>query len=89
MPTHRASDGVAPPPSSDLPGQRRDLRLPLEEEAVVSLRSRGGSARLDSPPLINRYAGDWSVCGPDLLSGQEADYDEVAGSESDGGKVHV
>lgn len=66
------------------------LRLALpqnpEEEAVVSRRGRGGLARLESPPPINRYAGDWSTCGRDLLSGQEADYDEVAGSESDGGK---
>lgn len=53
---------------------------------MVSRRGRGGLARLESPPPINRYAGDWSVCGRDLLSGQEADYDEVAGSESDGGK---
>lgn len=57
-----------------------------EEEVVVSRRDRGGLARLDSPPPINRYAGDWSICGRDLLSGQDADYDEVAGSESDGGK---
>lgn len=64
------------------------LALPqnAEEEAVVSRRGRGGLARLESPPPINRYAGDWSTCGRDLLSGQEADYDEVAGSESDGGK---
>lgn len=57
-----------------------------KEEVVVSRRGRGGLARLDSPPPINRYAGDWSICGRDLLSGQDADYDEVAGSESDGGK---
>lgn len=62
------------------------LALPSEEEVVVSRRGRGGLARLESPPPINRYAGDWSVCGRDLLSAQEADYDEVAGSDSDGGK---
>lgn len=61
------------------------LALPSEEEVVVSRRGRGGLARLESPPPINRYAGDWSVCGRDLLSAQEADYDEVAGSDSDGG----
>uniref|UniRef100_A0A3Q3F3T4 Rho GTPase-activating protein SYDE1 n=1 Tax=Labrus bergylta TaxID=56723 RepID=A0A3Q3F3T4_9LABR len=44
----------------------------------------GGLARLESPPPINRYAGDWSVCGRELLTGHDADYDEVAGSESDG-----
>ncbi|XP_071318955.1 rho GTPase-activating protein SYDE1 [Trachinotus anak] len=63
------------------------LRLALpqnpEEEVVVSRRGRGGLSRLESQPPINRYAGDWSICGRDLLSGQEADYDEVAGSESD------
>ncbi|XP_029933227.1 rho GTPase-activating protein SYDE1 [Myripristis murdjan] len=69
--------------------QRRPaLRLALpqgpEEEVVVSRRGRG-LARLESPPPINRYAGDWSICGRDFLSGQEADYDEVAGSESEGG----
>ncbi|XP_058477674.1 rho GTPase-activating protein SYDE1 [Solea solea] len=65
--------------------QPLQLMLPQNPlgEPVVSRRGRGGLARLDSPPPINRYAGDWSVCGRDLLSGQEADYDEVAGSESD------
>lgn len=52
---------------------------------VVSRRGRDGPTRLESPPPINRYAGDWSICGRDLVSGQEADYDEVAGSESDTG----
>uniref|UniRef100_A0A8C9YA38 Synapse defective Rho GTPase homolog 1 n=1 Tax=Sander lucioperca TaxID=283035 RepID=A0A8C9YA38_SANLU len=63
-----------------------------EEEVVVSRRGRGGLARLESPPPINRYAGDWSVCGRDLLSRQDADYDEVAGSDSDaegGGALFV
>ncbi|XP_052467970.1 rho GTPase-activating protein SYDE1-like isoform X1 [Carassius gibelio] len=48
-------------------------------QVVVSRRGRG---RMESPPC-NRYAGDWSVCGRDFLSNDEADYDEVAGSESD------
>ncbi|XP_044193549.1 rho GTPase-activating protein SYDE1 [Thunnus albacares] len=89
---------LSPPPSPTLThnplGQQQQqqrrpvLRLALPqnpEEVVVSRRGRGGLARLESPPPINRYAGDWSICGRDLLSGQEADYDEVAGSESDGG----
>ena len=37
---------------------------------------------MESPPC-NRYAGDWSLCGRDFMSGGEADYDEVAGSDSD------
>ncbi|XP_076616824.1 rho GTPase-activating protein SYDE1 [Chaetodon auriga] len=100
VPTHRvpADDHieVSLPPSpaltpNPLDQQQRHpaLRLVLpqnqEEEVVVSRRGRSGLARLESPPPINRYAGDWSICGRDLLSGQEADYDEVAGSESDGG----
>lgn len=59
-------------------GQRLPLRLDLPQDVVVSRRGRG---RLESPPC-NRYAGDWSVCGRDFLSG-DADYDEVAGSDSD------
>ncbi|XP_062858819.1 rho GTPase-activating protein SYDE1 [Trichomycterus rosablanca] len=56
------------------------MDLPLQQDsAVVSRRGRG---RLESPPC-NRYAGDWSVCGRDFLSNEDADYDEVAGSESD------
>ncbi|XP_013882394.1 rho GTPase-activating protein SYDE1 [Austrofundulus limnaeus] len=70
-----------------LPQQRHPfLRLALSpnlEEVVVSRRGR--VTRLESPPPINRYAGDWSVCGKKLLSEQEADYDEVAASESDEG----
>lgn len=87
-------DQASPPPSplithdpllrSQLPTLR--LSMPQAEETVVSRRGRSGLGRLDSPPPINRYAGDWSVCGRDILSGQEADYDEVAGSESDEGK---
>uniref|UniRef100_A0A3Q2VHH0 Rho GTPase-activating protein SYDE1 n=1 Tax=Haplochromis burtoni TaxID=8153 RepID=A0A3Q2VHH0_HAPBU len=71
------------------PQRHPALRLALpqspEEEVVVSRRGRGGVARLESPPPINRYAGDWSVCGQEFLTGQDADYDEVAGSESDAG----
>nr|XP_046233426.1 rho GTPase-activating protein SYDE1 isoform X2 [Scatophagus argus] len=100
VPTHRvpADDhiDISLSPSDitpSLPDQQQQqhpvLRLALpqnpEEEAVVSRRGRGGLGRLESPPPINRYAGDWSICGRHLLSGQEADYDEVAGSESDGG----
>ncbi|KAL0964802.1 hypothetical protein UPYG_G00329140 [Umbra pygmaea] len=55
------------------------LDLPGDEVGVISRRGRD---RLGSPPS-NRYAGDWSVCGRDFLSGGEADYDEVAGSDSD------
>nr|XP_040033158.1 rho GTPase-activating protein SYDE1 isoform X1 [Gasterosteus aculeatus aculeatus] len=99
VPTHQfpADDhiNVSPPPSPALiqnpQGKqhwRPTLRLTLPrnpEVVVVSRRGRGGLARLDSPPPINRYAGDWSVCGRDLLLGQDADYDEVAGSESERG----
>lgn len=97
-PVHPDDHFDSPPPSPTLthtpPGLQQQrcpaLRLPLsqnpKEEVVVSLRGRGGLSRLESPPPINRYAGDWSVCGQDLVSGQEADYDEVAVSESDAGK---
>ncbi|XP_007578890.1 rho GTPase-activating protein SYDE1 [Poecilia formosa] len=64
--------------------QHRPLWLP-GADGVVSRRGRGGPARLESPPPVNRYAGDWTVCGPDLPAEDEADYDEVAGSESEGG----
>nr|XP_015817964.2 rho GTPase-activating protein SYDE1 isoform X2 [Nothobranchius furzeri] len=67
------------------PVMRLALSPNLEGEVVVSRRGRSGLTRMESPPPVNRYAGDWSVCGRGLLSGQEADYDEVAGSESDEG----
>ncbi|XP_062383056.1 rho GTPase-activating protein SYDE1 [Sardina pilchardus] len=99
IPTDRVPDSPSPspvttehPPPSPTPaphtlshnalqrrGQRLPLRLDMPQEAVVSRRGRG---RLESPPC-NRYAGDWSLCGRDFLSGGEADYDEVAGSDSD------
>ncbi|XP_051958206.1 rho GTPase-activating protein SYDE1-like [Xyrauchen texanus] len=62
--------------------QRAPLRveLPSAQDAVVV--SRRGRGRLESPSC-NRYAGDWSVCGRDIPSNDEVDYDEVAGSESD------
>ncbi|KAF7647527.1 hypothetical protein LDENG_00171260 [Lucifuga dentata] len=96
VPTHRVS---SPPPSPTFthnhlgqePPCRPALRLAppqnaQEEEVVVSRRGRSGPARLErSPPPIKRYAGDWSICGRDFLSGQEADYDEVARSDSEGG----
>ncbi|CAJ1081287.1 LOW QUALITY PROTEIN: rho GTPase-activating protein SYDE1 [Xyrichtys novacula] len=96
VPTDRVPAGehfdTSPPASPALthhPPRRPALRLALpqspEEEVVVSRRGRGGLSRLESPPPINRYAGDWSVCGRDLLSRHEADYDEVAGSDSEGG----
>ncbi|XP_068161970.1 rho GTPase-activating protein SYDE1 [Antennarius striatus] len=96
VPTHQIpadehTDVPSQKPLGQPPQQQPALRLALpanpEAEAVVSRRGRGSLARLESPPPINRYAGDWSVCGRDLLSGQEADYDEVAGSESDGGSA--
>ncbi|XP_029978032.1 rho GTPase-activating protein SYDE1 [Sphaeramia orbicularis] len=83
VPSHRVPVDehidASPPPSPILTHNP----LQREEEVVVSRRGRG-LARLESPP-INRYAGDWSVCGRDILTGQEADYDEVAGSDSDAG----
>ncbi|KAJ8246248.1 hypothetical protein GJAV_G00265460 [Gymnothorax javanicus] len=60
-------------------GPHLPLRLDVSQDGVVSRRGRG---RLESPPC-NRYAGDWSVCGRDFLSSAEADYDEVAGSDSE------
>ncbi|XP_028264224.1 rho GTPase-activating protein SYDE1 isoform X2 [Parambassis ranga] len=92
VPTDRVTSGDHTNTPDILGQQQRHQHRPLlqlalpqnQEEVVVSRRGRGGLARLESPP-INRYAGDWSICGQDLLSGQEADYDEVAGSESDGG----
>nr|XP_055032042.1 rho GTPase-activating protein SYDE1 [Misgurnus anguillicaudatus] len=62
--------------------QRVPLRVELPSAQDVVVVSRRGRGRLESPPC-NRYAGDWSVCGRDFLSNDEADYDEVAGSESD------
>ncbi|TRY86891.1 hypothetical protein DNTS_009016 [Danionella cerebrum] len=62
------------------------LDLPVRDDVgVVSRRGRG---RLESPPC-NRYAGDWSICGRDFLSNDDADYDEVAGSESDEDEKNV
>ncbi|XP_075758228.1 rho GTPase-activating protein SYDE1 isoform X2 [Pelodiscus sinensis] len=65
--------------------QRRHpaLRLDLPESEVVARhRPRG----LESPPS-NRYAGEWSVCSQEygLVAGPgpEADYAEVAGSDSE------
>lgn len=62
--------------------QRSALRVELPLPQDVAVVSRRGRGRLESPPC-NRYAGDWSVCGRDFLSNDDADYDEVAGSESD------
>ncbi|XP_035987938.1 rho GTPase-activating protein SYDE1 isoform X1 [Fundulus heteroclitus] len=98
VPTNRVQADDPSPPSSPTLTQHfqvqqhlqrhQGLRLALHpnaEEVVVSRRGRSGLARLESPPPINRYAGDWTICGQDLLSEYEADYDEVAGSESEGG----
>ncbi|XP_028678746.2 rho GTPase-activating protein SYDE1 isoform X1 [Erpetoichthys calabaricus] len=59
--------------------QRPVLHLDLSKAPVVSRRGKG---RIESPPC-NRYAGDWSVCGRDILARPEVDYDEVAGTDSD------
>ncbi|KAM4715515.1 rho GTPase-activating protein SYDE1 isoform 2-T2 [Anableps anableps] len=93
VPTHRVPADDPSPPSSPTLTQHLQLQPDLQHhppclpsaEGVVSRRGRGGLARLESPPPINRYAGDWTICGQDLLSEYEADYDEVAGSESEGG----
>ncbi|XP_063078073.1 rho GTPase-activating protein SYDE1 isoform X2 [Engraulis encrasicolus] len=96
LPLHTTTTTTVP--SHNAPLQRRGQRLPLPlrlempQEGVVSRRGRG---RLESPPC-NRYAGDWSLCGRDFLSGGrdflstagggggvDVDYDEVAGSDSD------
>ncbi|MBN3299617.1 SYDE2 protein, partial [Amia calva] len=83
LPKGRTLDPPAPEPpvsqSSLWRHQRPALRLELSKDSVVSRRGRG---RLESPPC-NRYAGDWSVCGRDFLSMPEADYDEVAGTDSE------
>lgn len=86
VPTHRAPADHPSPPSSPTLTQHLQVHPP-SAEGVVSRRGRGGLARLESPPPVNRYAGDWTVCGRDVLSEYEADYDEVAGSESEGGTV--
>ncbi|KAK6468694.1 rho GTPase-activating protein SYDE1-like [Huso huso] len=65
--------------SSLQPRPRPLLHLDLPKDSVVSRRGRG---RLESPPC-NRYAGDWSVCGRDFLPAPEADYDEVAATDSE------
>ncbi|KAL2763314.1 rho GTPase-activating protein SYDE1 isoform 1, partial [Daubentonia madagascariensis] len=72
-----------PPEAPDVapylrPKRQPPLHLPLAgPEVVTRPRGRGGP---ESPPS-NRYAGDWSVCGRDFLSGP--DYDHVTGSDSD------
>ncbi|XP_026988580.2 rho GTPase-activating protein SYDE1 isoform X1 [Tachysurus fulvidraco] len=81
----RSEDEETPPLSQkslQLHGQRPLLRVELPLPQDVAVVSRRGRGRLESPPC-NRYAGDWSVCGRDFLTNNDADYDEVAGSESD------
>ncbi|XP_037134655.1 rho GTPase-activating protein SYDE1 isoform X2 [Syngnathus acus] len=83
VPTHRIpaddDDDVCPAPRPKPTCQRPDGGA---SEAVWR-RGRGAVARLDSPPPANRYAGDWS--GQRLAPGRDAEYDEVARSESDPG----
>nr|XP_056704293.1 rho GTPase-activating protein SYDE1 [Euleptes europaea] len=58
------------------------LVLPLQQPPVVV---RSHPRGLESPPS-HRYAGDWSVCGQQLLPGPPGgseDQDELAGSGSD------
>ncbi|XP_032723366.1 rho GTPase-activating protein SYDE1 isoform X2 [Lontra canadensis] len=67
------------------PKRQPPLHLPLSgPEVMARPRGRGGP---ESPPS-NRYAGDWSVCGRDLLPcGRDflsgPDYDHVTGSYSE------
>lgn len=67
------------------PKRQPPLHLPLAgPEVVPRPRGRGGP---ESPPS-NRYAGDWSVCGGDLLPrGRDflsgPDYDHVTASDSE------
>ncbi|XP_067225345.1 rho GTPase-activating protein SYDE1 [Chanodichthys erythropterus] len=80
--SHPVIPSLASQSSSLRRAQRVPLRVELPSVQDVVVVSRRGRGRLESPPC-NRYAGDWSVCGRDFLSNDEADYDEVAGSESD------
>lgn len=84
------ADTRRPPEASDVapylrPKRQPPLHLPLVgPEVVTRPRGRGGP---ESPPS-NRYAGDWSVCGRDLLPhGRDflsgPDYDHVTDSEED------
>ncbi|XP_005083426.1 rho GTPase-activating protein SYDE1 isoform X2 [Mesocricetus auratus] len=83
-------DTRRPPEAPDVapylrPKRQPPLHLPLAgPEVVTRPRGRGGP---ESPPS-NRYAGDWSVCGRDLLPrGRDflsgPDYDHVTGSDSE------
>nr|XP_044995095.1 rho GTPase-activating protein SYDE1 [Jaculus jaculus] len=67
-----------PEPQNTTPHLRPEEQAPLAGPGVVT-RPRGRRGP-ESPPS-NRYAGDWSICGRDFLSG--ADYDHVTGSDSD------
>uniref|UniRef100_A0A8C6RSC6 Rho GTPase-activating protein SYDE1 n=1 Tax=Nannospalax galili TaxID=1026970 RepID=A0A8C6RSC6_NANGA len=77
-----------PPEAPDIPlylrPKRQPLHLPPAAPVVTRPRGHGGP---ESPPS-NRYAGDWSVCGGDLLPrGRDflsgPDYDQVTGSDSE------
>ncbi|ETE58654.1 Rho GTPase-activating protein SYDE1, partial [Ophiophagus hannah] len=84
VPHRKMEDGERTFPSKQAHHQcPPPLDLPLFNTTVTTRTHPRG---LESPPR-NRYAGDWSVCGQQFLGaskpGSEADYDEVAGSESD------
>ncbi|XP_032067344.1 rho GTPase-activating protein SYDE1 isoform X2 [Thamnophis elegans] len=84
VPRRKTEDGERTFPTKQACRQcHPPLDLPLAKTTVTT---RSHPRGLESPPR-NRYAGDWSVCGQQLLRasqpGSEADYDEVAGSESD------
>uniref|UniRef100_A0A8C5K7G7 Rho GTPase-activating protein SYDE1 n=1 Tax=Jaculus jaculus TaxID=51337 RepID=A0A8C5K7G7_JACJA len=71
-----------PEPQNTTPHLRPEEQAPLAGPGVVT-RPRGRRGP-ESPPS-NRYAGDWSICGRDFLSG--ADYDHVTGSDRPGGSA--
>lgn len=79
-----SADPQRPPEASEAapalsPEARPPLHLPLAgpDAVVTRTRDRGGP---ESPPS-NRYAGDWSVCGRDFLSGGR---DFLPGPEDEG-----
>ncbi|KAK9407764.1 rho GTPase-activating protein SYDE1 [Crotalus adamanteus] len=84
VPHRKMEDGECTFPSKEACHQcHPPLDLPLSNTTVTT---RSHPRGLESPPR-NRYAGDWSVCGQQFLGtskpGSEADFDEVAESESD------
>uniref|UniRef100_A0A8D0L1U5 Synapse defective Rho GTPase homolog 1 n=1 Tax=Sphenodon punctatus TaxID=8508 RepID=A0A8D0L1U5_SPHPU len=93
-PSRRGSAPYRPAPEAEKQDcssrlrQKCQLTLGLESAVVARSRPRG----LESPPS-NRYAGDWSVCGQQFLEGPspggDADYEEVAGSDSDNEELEL